>query len=660
MSRQPRGSQGRFTSLFKRLMSDTAGNVMGLVLMTILLLMSLAGSGIDMSRAYMARTSLQNACDAGVLAGRKALTKSATYGATESAQANKMFNFNFNARETKSASTTFSSQSDGKGSVTGAATTQMPTSIMALAGLNNIALSVSCSAELQMSSADVMFVLDVTGSMADCPDNSNCNSGAGSKIVGLRNAVASFYSTVAAAVVDPTQSRIRFAFVPYNATVNMRTLVASGAMPTSYFADTAPYQTRLYNFNTPVQVGAPETPVNTTEQYASDIKSAECDDYGKNAFPSASGTNPVVSGGPAPAETESTTYSYGSWVKVSGSKKNAVGTCIRNVSATKTKYVTRYQFTDYRWTQSNVDVSAYKSLGSVAVADSVDTATATVPNAGYYNKRQLATMVGTAGVTGVNTKNDAWSGCIEERQTVQTGSWSPIPAGATDHDMNSAPSSDDATKWKIAVDDLVFNRGTYNAIYDSASTSGTRSINQSCPAPAMQFTNVDVSAPTVVPGWLNTYLNSLVATGNTYHDIGMIWGGRLGSTTGMFQSNVNAPFGAGVQTQISRHIIFMTDGDMAPSATTYSAYGLEQNDQRVDAQGSGNLRNRHNARFLAACGRAKELGYTVWVIGFGTALSSELTTCATAGRAYFAADTTALTNTFRFIAGQVADLRINK
>ena len=336
-----------------------------------------------------------------------------------------------------------------------------------------------------------------------------------------------------------------------------------------------------------------------------------------------------------------------------------MGTCIRNKSVTKTTFVTRYQFTDYRWTQSSVDVSAYKSLGSVAVADSIDTATATVPNAGYYNKRQLAAIAGTTGVTGVTLKNDIWSGCIEERATVQTATWSPIPSGATDHDMNNAPVSD-ATRWKIAVDDLVFNRGTYNLIKDASSTSGTNSVNQSCPAPAMQFTNVDVSAPTVVPSWLSTYLNSLVATGNTYHDIGMIWGGRLGSTTGMFQSNVNAPFGSGVQTQISRHIIFMTDGDMAPSATTYSAYGFEQNDQRVDAQGSANLRARHNARFLAACGRAKELGYTVWVIAFGTSLSTELTSCATAGRAYFAGNTTALTNTFRFIAGQVADLRINK
>jgi hypothetical protein len=178
----------------------------------------------------------------------------------------------------------------------------------------------------------------------------------------------------------------------------------------------------------------------------------------------------------------------------------------------------------------------------------------------------------------------------------------------------------------------------------------------------MQFTDVDVSQPTVVPGWLSTYLNSLVATGSTYHDIGMIWGGRLSSTTGIFADNVNKPFGTGLQTSISRHIIFMTDGEMAPTSTAYSAYGFEQNDQRVAPQGSSNstLTSRHNSRFLAACGRAKELGYTVWVIGFGTSLTTQLTTCATAGRAYAATNTTELTNTFRYIAGQVADLRINK
>ncbi len=656
MSRQPKASRGQFRSLITRLLRDDAGNAMGIILLTMMLLLSLVGSGTDMARSYMARSSLQNACDAGVLAGRKALTKSASYGDPERAKANKMFNFNFNALETNTKSLSFTSESDGKGSVTGSATAVMPTTIMALAGVKSIPLTVTCSAELQMASADVMFVLDVTGSMACNPSGGNCNSGSDSKIVALRGAVSSFYNTVAAAVVDPTQSRIRFGFVPYSQTVNLSSIVANGEMPTSYFDDAAPYQTRLYYFNTPVYVPSAGTAVPTTQKYPTDMTSENCTLYQANQFPTA-GSNPEAGGGPAPELTTSTTYSVGSWTKA---KSGKLGTCVRNVSTTTTSYVTNYQFTNYRWTQATVNVSDYKGLGNVTLASSVD-ATATVPSAGYYDKRALGALVGTAGVTGVTTTNDKWSGCIEERATVRTATWSPIPAGAADLDLDNAPTSD-ATTWKIAVDDLLFNRNTYNLIYDSTVTDNTFSVGQSCPAPVMQFTNVDVSAPTVVPSWLSTYLNSLKATGSTYHDIGMIWGGRLASPTGMFADNVNEPFGTGTQTSISRHVIFMTDGDMAPSSTTYSAYGLEQNDQRVASQGASNntLKSRHNARFLAACDEAKKRGYIIWVIAFGTAINTELKKCSTAERAFFADKPETLNDTFRYIAGQVADLRINK
>ena len=101
---------------------------------------------------------------------------------------------------------------------------------------------------------------------------------------------------------------------------------------------------------------------------------------------------------------------------------------------------------------------------------------------------------------------------------------------------------------------------------------------------------------------------------------------------------------------------------MAPTTTAYSAYGQELYDNRVAPSGTSNttLINYHNNRFLAACTKAKSLGYTVWLIGFGTALTTQMTSCATAGRAFQASDTTTLNNTFKYIAGQVADLRINK
>ena len=155
---------------------------------------------------------------------------------------------------------------------------------------------------------------------------------------------------------------------------------------------------------------------------------------------------------------------------------------------------------------------------------------------------------------------------------------------------------------------------------------------------------------------------TLYAWGGTYHDIGMIWGARLANPNGIMSSNVNS----GNLTSVSRHIIFLTDGQMAPDCQgLYSAYGHEYLDNRVmPAYGSwGNACNAqlttyHNGRFLAACQRAKDMGYTVWVIGFGQSLTTEMTACASAGRSYYASDSATLQTTFRTIASQVADLRL--
>lgn len=645
-------------SLIDSLLHDTAGNTLGIALATIILLVSLAGSGTDMARAYMTKTSLQNACDAGVLAGRKAMATSGTYSTAETAKANKMFNFNFNPNATNADSITFSTSSTGTGAVSGTASTVMPTAVMGLFGFKTMTLTVECSAELQMASADVMFVLDTTGSMAWTPQNVNVNSGAGSKIVGLRAALRDFYKTVAAAVVDKTNTRIRFGFVPYTATVNMGGLVASGALPTSYFADTQSFQTALAKFDTPVYVGTAGSPVPGTETYGSNITSSNCTNWGKNTWPVNTGS-PVSGGGPAPADTTSTSYSWRSWTLVSGSGSSALGTCVRNATVTTTKYETRYRFTNWIFQAATVDVSAFKGMGTVPVVTNISS-TATVPTAGTYDMPSLAALNGTPGVTGLTTTNAQWDGCIEERQTVQNLAMNPVPSGATDLDIDTLPSSD-ATRWKIYENDLVWYRGTGLGPRTATSIpSGVGRESSQCPPRAMLFTEVDTTAPTVVPSWLDTYINTLVAAGSTYHDIGMIWGARLASTTGMFQSNVTED--STKYPSVSRHIIFMTDGDMAPTIDSYSAYGEEMYDNRVAPSGtnSSTLTSYHNNRYLAACTRAKNLGYTIWVIGFGTSLTTQMKTCATAGRAYYASDTTALNNTFKFIAGQVADLRINK
>ena len=145
---------------------------------------------------------------------------------------------------------------------------------------------------------------------------------------------------------------------------------------------------------------------------------------------------------------------------------------------------------------------------------------------------------------------------------------------------------------------------------------------------------------------------------STYHDIGMAWGLRLISQNGMFSSrNLTAVNGG----QISRNIIFMTDGLLAPGDQLYSSYGYERVDQRITG-GSNNpdLSTRHARRFQALCDAARAQGITVWTIAFGTSNPANLVACADPGRAYQATNTAALTAQFQEIAKSIADLRLTQ
>ena len=75
---------------------------------------------------------------------------------------------------------------------------------------------------------------------------------------------------------------------------------------------------------------------------------------------------------------------------------------------------------------------------------------------------------------------------------------------------------------------------------------------------------------------LDTYLATLKPDGSTYHDIGMIWGGRLISPTGIFAGE-NGDVSDNQPT--NRNLIFLTDGETAPSDISYSSYGIEPLDQ---------------------------------------------------------------------------------
>jgi hypothetical protein len=157
---------------------------------------------------------------------------------------------------------------------------------------------------------------------------------------------------------------------------------------------------------------------------------------------------------------------------------------------------------------------------------------------------------------------------------------------------------------------------------------------------------------------LDAYLATLTPNGSTYHDIGMIWGGRLLSPTGLFASE-NADISS--TRPSTRHLIFLTDGETAPLDIAYSSYGVEPLDRRRWKPNSKyTLTETVEKRFTAACNEVKKKNISVWVISFGTGANPVMQNCAGADRYFVAADTEELTATFATIAKRMGELRVTR
>ena len=156
------------------------------------------------------------------------------------------------------------------------------------------------------------------------------------------------------------------------------------------------------------------------------------------------------------------------------------------------------------------------------------------------------------------------------------------------------------------------------------------------------------------------YATDFVPMGGTYHDTGMIWGTRLISPTGLWANDTAAWPGRNAPNRV---IVFLTDGDMAPTTSSYSMYGLEGYDRRVTNgdYGATALKSYHNARFLAECSAAKARNIDVWTVAIDTSSSTELTSCATnSSQALYTTDGGGLATAFQNIAKKLAMLRLTQ
>jgi Flp pilus assembly protein TadG len=653
------GATRRPTSWLARLARDQKGNTLALVGAALIPLTAMIGSGVDMSRAYMAKHRLQAACDAASLAGRRAMVND-TLDSNVTAEATKYFNFNFPQGSYGTTSFTPSVTKPSSGVVQVSAATAIPTVIMKLFGYTTLPIDVTCNASLNFVNTDVVLVLDVTGSMLEDVNGNSTSVAADQKITALKDAVMALYDALAPVQTQLAANglRLRYGVVPYSSTVNVGALIR--AVNPDYIANNATYQSRVANYTNATYIGTPGTPEPPVVQVfngGASISQSDCDKYGRNVNFSGFSASVASGGGPPPTATWARAFSndesggvdwgYSGATDTSGTSRS----CRRQYVETDTTYITDYTSSSWSYKEEPVDVSQYKLGNTVAIASTNNGRT---DLSGLYDPVELAV----AGI-GVSTTNVSWNGCIEERDTddtISAASSYVIPALAYDLNINLIPSND-ATRWKPRFPEIEYYRTGIMSLTSANTGSGEAvpaynawQVN-ACPTAARRLA-------TWVRGDLQSYVNSLVAQGSTYHDIGMIWGGRLISSGGIFADSADTFNGM----PVTRHVIFMTDGDMQPTTTSYSAYGIEGIEKRVlGTASSTELIARHNQRFKMVCNEVKGLNTSIWVIAFGTALTPELSECASnANQASTIANRNALIAKFTEIGNNIGALRLTQ
>lgn len=627
-----------------RLLRDRAGNTLAMIAAGLVPLLAMVGGGIDMGRSYLSQTRLQQACDAGVLAARKRLGSQVIATGVIPDEVvdvgNRFFNINYRNGAYWTENRSFEMTLEADYSISGTASVDVPTTLMTLFGYNEVGITVGCEAKLNFSNTDIMFVLDTTGSMR------RTNPGdSAPKIDILKQVVKDFHTQLEGSKSPGT--RVRYGFLPYSSNVNVGYLLKSDWVVDEW----------NYHGREAMDTGKTETydTADTVYTYISGT-SVSIVPYTATSCPSDTYTWTQTAGGTNPdGSSYGTAVSNGTyyWCDVS-----ADGTLITVNGTTYDKYTYSWVTTPtgtatreiYNWKYKSMPFDV-KFVKGASGDDNLKSGSIDVRMYGYPSP------------TPENIT--AWfRGCIEERDTYEIDDYDNVDLSkALDLDIDLVPTPGDVkTQWRPMLNEISFEpeiwwdgTGTFKSPATTANDylmAGWAGLS-SCPAEARKLDEMD-------GGEVDAYLSTLTPDGSTYHDIGMIWGGRLLSPTGLFSSE-NADL-SGKPT--SRHMIFLTDGETAPYDLSYGTYGIEPLDtRRWDPKKPAlglSLTDVVERRFAVACKEVKKRNITVWVIGFGVSLDDFMTECAGPGHYFEARDAAELQDVFSKIAAQMGDLRISK
>jgi len=629
--------------LLSRLAKDKSGNVIAMVAASLFPLIALIGGGIDMGRGYLAQSRLQQACDAGTLAARKRLGDSVAVDGivpTDVAETGqRFFNINFRDGAYGTENRSFSMALENDYSITGTATVDVPTTLMAVFGYDEVPVEVSCGSIQNFNNLDIMMVVDTTGSMRETNAGDSL-----SRLESLKQVIRDFHTMIDSAKAPDTE--IRYGFVPYATNVNVGHLLQD-----DWIVDSWEYQGRE---DTGDRVPGEETSYTYYRNFTN--VSGNRDEWSVNSsYPATFNTSPnpdqpgwYTCQGAEPSNAWETEFADDE-----ATERTEVQTdpsaILTIVDGLKTQNGTRYRTVlnaEVCEVQSSTDVDFVQSYEKVTVVPSLERT--------LWRYKPITLDVS-------NWRSEQ-NGCIEERDTYQITDYGNVDfTRALDLDIDLIPSAGDpSTQWRPRYREQIYVRqiqyggaGDFDpaekTTVDQYVNSGTWWFSN-CPPAAQRLTEMSSTD-------LDTYLDTLVPEGATYHDIGMIWGGRLLSPTGIFAADNED---TSTRTR-GRHMIWLTDGQTEPYDLAYGAYGVDGLDQRRwTPGGSETLTANVEQRFGVACEQVKNRNITVWVVAFGTTLNPIMEECGGPGRTFEAANAEELNNAFQEIASSMSELRISR
>jgi Flp pilus assembly protein TadG len=751
-----------------RLMQDQSGNTLALVAAAVFPIIAIVGGAVDIGRGYLVKARLQQACDAGALTVRKAMSN-AVLNDTHRQAGYSYFDFNFPSGSYGTISRTRAYSQPVTNDpvpvplprIDGTATAVINTTLMRVFGRKTMTIDVACQSEQEVSHADVAMVLDITGSMNGQMSTTDTTK----RIAALRQAVKAFYQSLGPgrAGGSPTAGRIRYAVVPYGRIANVGFLLNHDQMVDSHvYSSRQPgsltstvnawtdgtVTTGIWGTATPSSP-SPLTEIDKSGNYSSWTDVSGTGDYAytklngasgtiaklvtaadqnacldKNNYPSGKNKGLVaVSRGTSsdadtpdagavapihPAATRTLSYTRTKTWNTNGIRyawKSGPKTCVLqtgngnnkvrwNQTQSRSDSIqviwTAHLSSNYQYLDRTIDVSGLKSMlggwNSSFSVPNIDLPAQAVTLSGSLLPTQIGTGAGIA-------RTIPWLGCVEERRMdntiTGTTPLTSIPVNAIDLNVKiSSSSSDDNTRWRPYLPDIFYARdGRWG--YEMPDSDYNL-----CPAPAFKlqeianyssaildfenpvvFDNTDNGInesawyPYVAPSASNpnlatfeNYINRIALTPGTAHEPGFIWGLHLLSGQGMFGSENPSFFES---SPVSRHLVFMTDGEVNPGEDKYSFSGFNMQDGRLAPASTSDpdMKTIQNRRLRIMCEEAKRQGITVWVVVIkaGVSNDADLKACASSTSQFkSAASTTELINSFTAIAQSIGGLRLSQ